>query len=210
MMFGILVYQGDQWELAAEETSMAFNAVLRDHARKELSEAAYADWLAEPRGDMQMRILCTEDFAKWFPTNVVGLKLSLVHYAGNCIAGLSPLVVASYMGEEFLASCPRTELTKMWLRGKIKRDSDDDQYEHLRSLGEVDPYRAIIGMPLAMAYYGQGGVPKESEIYCGNVNKVVTWACPKRGPFFDRMLDAYNDGMEIRRVNAIKVVGNES
>lgn len=206
MMYGILVYKEAEWERAAEESSLAFNAVLRDHASNELSEAAYADWLVEPRSDMQMRILCTEDFAKWFPTDVEGLKVSLVQYAGNCIAGLSPLVVASYLGREFVECCPRTEISRMQLITKTRMCTYDDYYSELHALGKMSPYLAIMGMPLAMAYYRHGDGLRNAELFCSNNGDIASIVCPLRGDFWNRMVRAQNEGFSIRRVNTFKVV----
>lgn len=206
MMYGILVYKEEEWERATEESSLAFNAVIRNHAHDTLSIADFMEWEQIPRADMQMRLLCTEDFAKWFPTDEPGYKLALVQYAGTALTKLPPLVVASYLGQEFVACCPRTEISRMQLMMKTRKDTYDDIYLELNAFRIFSPHLAIMGMPLAMAYHQHGDGLRDAEIFCADKGNVVTIVCPLRGTFWDRMVEARNEGLAIRRVNTIKGV----
>lgn len=206
MMYGILVYKEEEWERATEESSLAFNAVIRNHAHDTLSIADFMEWEQIPRADMQMRLLCTEDFAKWFPTAETGYKLALVQYAGTALAKLPPLVVASYLGQEFVACCPRTEISRMQLITKTRMDTFDDTYYELKAFGMFSPHLAIMGMPLAMTYYHHGDCLRNAEIFCADNGDIVTIACPLRGNFWVTMVKARNEGLAIHRVNTIKGV----
>jgi hypothetical protein len=207
MMYGILVYKEAEWERAAEESSLAFNAVLRNHAHDTLSIGDFMEWEQTPRADMQMRLLCTEDFAKWFPTTEPDYKLALVQYAGAALTNLPPLVVASYLGKEFVNCCPRTEISRMQLITKIRMDTyDDGWYSELRAMGKMSPHLAIMGMPLAMAYYRQGEALRKADFFCAHNGDIASIVCPLRGDFWDRMVEARNEGLAIRRSNLFEVV----
>lgn len=204
MMYGIVVYREEDWERAAEESSLAFNAVLRNHAHDTLSIADFMEWEQIPRDDMQMRMLCSEDFAKWFPTTETGYRMALVQYAGTALTRLPPLVVASYLGQEFVDCCPRTEISRRQFLMTTRKDTYDDCYSELKALGAMHPHLAIMGMPLAMAYYRHGYGLRNAEIFCADNGDIVTIMCPLRGTFWDTMVQARNEGLNIWRRSTLK------
>lgn len=205
-MYGIIIYDNGDADRAIDESTKAFNQIIREHAQATLGHGFEA-WDAIPRGDMQMRILCLEDFAKWFPTSIQNLKFLMVSYAGTRVQPLSERVLFTYMGTDFARAFPSNKLRELQLRSVVRFDSCDDKYARLNSLDRVSPYLAAIGFPLAMAYFGHGGIPKDTLCYRDDDGEMLTLSCPVVGDFFETMLKSHLEGVAIRAKSKINIVG---
>lgn len=205
-MYGIIIYEDGDDIRAIEESTRAFNQIIREHAQSELG-TGFDAWDALPVTDMQVRVLCVEDFAKWFPTSVTGLKFLMVWYAGSRLQQLSRRVLFTYMGRGFASAFPKRKFLEKQLRTVVRMDSYDDKYVQLKALNSVSPYLAAIGFPLAMSYFRHCGIPRDTICYRDDDGEMLTLSCKLVGEFFDTMRQSHLDGVAIRMKKSLNLVG---